>query len=159
MAPEGVDIPHRRSAERRAILRAMEVNEIMHTDLAVLTPQASLKDVADLMKDRDIRHVPIVEGGRVVGIISDRDIRLYIADLFESQGETNREASRKTLTIRNVMQSKPVQVDPSADVSEVVDLLLEYRIGAVLVSDTQGALRGIVSYEDILRAYRDIEIQ
>jgi acetoin utilization protein AcuB len=137
----------------------MEVNEIMHTDVAVLTPQASLKDVADLMRDRDIRHVPIVEGGRVVGIVSDRDIRLYISDLFESQGETNFEANRKALSIRNVMQSKPVQVDPSADVSEVVDLLLEYRIGAVLVADTQGMLRGIVSYEDILRAYRDIEVQ
>ncbi|MEY4701111.1 MAG: hypothetical protein RL326_1298, partial [Pseudomonadota bacterium] len=79
----------------------MEANEIMHTDVAVLTPQASLKDVADLMRDRDIRHVPIVEGGRVVGIVSDRDIRLYVADLFESQGETTLEASRKTLTIRN----------------------------------------------------------
>ncbi len=137
----------------------MEANEIMHTDVAVLTPQASLKDVADLMRDRDIRHVPIVEGGRVVGIVSDRDIRLYVADLFESQGETTLEASRKTLTIRNVMQSKPVQVDPSTDVSEVVDLLLEYRIGAVLVSDTQGTLRGIVSYEDILRTYRDQETE
>jgi acetoin utilization protein AcuB len=137
----------------------MEVNEIMHTDVAVLTPQASLKDVSDLMRDRDIRHVPIVEGGRVVGIISDRDIRLYVADLFESQGETAPEASRKTLTIRNVMQTKPVQVDPSADVNEVVDLLLEYRIGAVLVSDTQGILRGIVSYEDVLRAYRDTEME
>lgn len=136
----------------------MEVNEIMHTDVAVLTPQSSLKDVADLMRDRDIRHIPIVEGGRVVGIVSDRDMRLYVADLFESRGETSVEASRKALTIRNIMQSKPVQVDPSADISEVVDLLLEYRIGAVLVSDTQGALRGIVSYEDVLRAYRDIEM-
>jgi acetoin utilization protein AcuB len=111
------------------------------------------------MRDRDVRHVPIVEGGRVVGIVSDRDIRLHVADLFESQGETTLEASRKTLTIRNVMQSKPVQVDPSAEVSEVVDLLLEYKIGAVLVSDTQGTLRGIVSYEDVLRIYRDQEIQ
>lgn len=157
--PERVDTPHRRVAKRQVILRRMEANEIMHTDVAVLTPQASLKDVADLMRDRDIRHVPIVEGGRVVGIVSDRDIRLYVADLFESQGETTLEASRKTLTIRNVMQSKPVQVDPSTDVSEVVDLLLEYRIGAVLVSDTQGTLRGIVSYEDILRTYRDQETE
>jgi acetoin utilization protein AcuB len=111
------------------------------------------------MRDRDIRHIPIVEGGRIVGIVSDRDMRLYVADLFESQGETSIEAARKTLTIRNVMQSKPVQIDPSADVSEVVDLLLEFRIGAVLVSDTQGALRGIVSYEDVLRAYRDNEME
>jgi acetoin utilization protein AcuB len=135
----------------------MEVNEIMRTDVAVLTPQASLRDVADLMRDREVRHVPIVEGGRIVGIVSDRDIRLYVADLFESRGETAIEASRKNLTLRNVMQSKPVQVDPSTDVGEVVDLLLEYKIGAVVVSDTQGTLRGIVSYEDVLRAYRDSE--
>lgn len=135
----------------------MEVNEIMHTDVAVLTPQSSLRDVAELMRERDVRHIPVVENGRIVGIVSDRDIRLYVADLFQSQGETEIEATRRTLTIRNIMQAKPLQVDPSADVDEVVDLLLEYRIGAVLVSDSQGTLRGIVSYEDILRAYRDLE--
>ena len=135
----------------------MEVNEIMHTDVAVLTPQSSLRDVAELMRERDVRHVPIPESGKIVGIVSDRDIRLYVADLFQSQGETQTETNRRTLTIRNIMQTKPLQVDPSADVSEVVDLLLEYRIGAVLVSDSQGTLRGIVSYEDILRAYRDLE--
>lgn len=135
----------------------MEVNEIMHTDVAVLTPQSSLRDVAELMRERDVRHVPILESGNIVGIVSDRDIRLYVADLFQSQGETEIEANRRALTIRNIMQTKPLQVDPSADVDEVVDLLLEYRIGAVLVSDSQGILRGIVSYEDILRAYRGLE--
>lgn len=135
----------------------MEVNQIMHTDVAVLTPQSSLRDVAELMRERDVRHVPILESGKIVGIVSDRDIRLYVADLFQSQGETEIEANRRALTIRNIMQTKPLQVDPSADVDEVVDLLLEYKIGAVLVSDSQGALRGIVSYEDILRAYRDLE--
>jgi len=135
----------------------MEVNEIMHTDVAVLTPQSSLRDVAELMRERDVRHVPILESGKIVGIVSDRDIRLYVADLFQSQGETEIEANRRALTIRNIMQTKPLQVDPSADVDEVVDLLLEYRIGAVLVSDSEGTLRGIVSYEDILRAYRDLQ--
>lgn len=135
----------------------MEVNEIMRADVAVLTPQSSLRDVAELMRERDVRHVPILESGKIVGIVSDRDIRLYVADLFQSQGETEIEANRRALTIRNIMQTKPLQVDPSADVDEVVDLLLEYKIGAVLVSDSQGALRGIVSYEDILRAYRDLE--
>lgn len=135
----------------------MEVNEIMRTDVAVLTPQASLRDVAELMRERDVRHIPVVENGRIVGIVSDRDMRLYVADLFQSQGETEVESTRRALTIRNIMQSKPLYVDPSADVDEVVDLLLEYRIGAVLVSDSQGTLRGIVSYEDILRAYRDLE--
>ncbi len=139
------------------MLAAMEVNEIMQTDVAVLTPQASLRDVAELMRERDIRHVPILESGKIVGIVSDRDLRLYVADLFQSQGETEIEAARRALTIRNIMQTKPLQVDPSADIGEVVDLLLEYRIGAVLVSDNQGVLRGIVSYEDLLRAYRELE--
>ena len=133
----------------------MEVQEIMRTDVAVLTPRASLRDAADLMHERDIRHIPILDGGQVVGIVSDRDVRCYLTELFRSEPETIPAQSRKSTPLREVMQSKPIAVDPSADVGEVIDLLLDFKIGAVVVSDSEGHLRGIVSYEDVLKALRD----
>jgi len=133
----------------------MEVQEIMCTDVAVLTPRSSLRDAAELMHDRDVRHIPILDGGQVVGIVSDRDVRCYLTDLFRGEPETIPAQSRKSTPLREVMQSKPVAVDPSADVGEVIDLLLDFKIGAVVVSDSEGRLQGIVSYEDVLKAVRD----
>ncbi|MFO0416093.1 MAG: CBS domain-containing protein [Pseudomonadota bacterium] len=134
----------------------MEAHEIMQTDVAVLEPQASLRQASEVMHDRDVRHIPVLEGGQVVGIVSDRDLRCYLSDLFLSEPESIPDAARKTLTVRQVMQAKPITVDADADLQEVIDCLLEFKIGAVVVTDTLGHLRGIISYEDVIRAARDM---
>jgi acetoin utilization protein AcuB len=134
----------------------MEAQQIMQTDIAVLEPGASLLDVSDLMHDRDVRHVPILEHGQVVGIISDRDLRCYLSDIYIREPESTSGQSRRTLTVRNIMQSKPISVLPDSDVSEVIDCMLEFKIGAVVVVDTQARLRGIISYEDVLRVAHDL---
>lgn len=134
---------------------SMEVHEIMQTDVAVLSPRASLREVADLMHERDVRHVPVLEGGEIVGIVSDRDVRCYLTELYRSEPESTPSSARKIIPVREVMQSKPIAVDASADVREVIDLLLDYKIGAVVVSDLEGHLQGIVSYEDVLRGLRE----
>jgi CBS domain-containing protein len=92
----------------------------------------------------------------VVGIVSDRDLRCYLSDLFLSEPESIPDAARKALTVRQVMQAKPITVDADADLQEVIDCLLEFKIGAVVVTDTLGHLRGIISYEDVIRAARDM---
>jgi CBS domain-containing protein len=53
------------------------------------------------------------------------------------------------------MQSKPVAVEPESDLGEVIECILDFKIGAVVVADTEGRLCGIISYEDILRAARE----
>jgi acetoin utilization protein AcuB len=134
----------------------MEAHEIMQTDVAVLEPQASLRQASEVMHDRDVRHIPVLEGGQLVGIVSDRDLRCYLADLFLSEPETISDAARKTLTVKQVMQAKPITVDPDSDIQDVIDCMLEFKIGAVLVTDTTGHLRGVISYEDVIRAAREM---
>jgi acetoin utilization protein AcuB len=53
------------------------------------------------------------------------------------------------------MQNKPLTVDPSADLVDVIDLMIENKVGALIVSDELGQLKGIVSYEDILKVARE----
>lgn len=134
----------------------MEAHEIMHRDVAVLDPNASLREASDIMHDRDVRHLPVIDAGQVVGIVSDRDLRCYLSELFVSQPETVPTQARKTLTVRQIMQAKPVTVDPTSDIQDVIECMLDFKIGAVVVTDTEGHLRGIISYEDVLRAARDL---
>jgi acetoin utilization protein AcuB len=134
----------------------MEASEIMQREVSVVSPQASLRDANEMMHDNDIRHLPVVEGGQVVGIVSDRDLRCYLSELFLSEPETTPAVARKTITVRQVMQTKPVMLEPESDIQEVIDCMLEFKIGAVLVTDTEGHLRGVISYEDVIRAAREL---
>lgn len=56
----------------------MEASEIMQREVIVVSPQATLRDASEIMHTQDVRHLPVVDAGQVVGIISDRDLRLFI---------------------------------------------------------------------------------
>jgi len=133
----------------------MEAHEIMQRRVECLDSHSSILDANDLMLSRSIRHIPVLERGEVVGIVSDRDVRSYLPETALSLEESAPERRRKTLTLRSVMQTQPLTIDPSTELDEVIDTLLENKVGALLVVDTGGTLRGILSYEDILRWARE----
>jgi acetoin utilization protein AcuB len=132
-----------------------EVSEIMERKVFSLPPGAPLIEAAELMHDHNIRHIPVVDHNEIVGVLSDRDLRGYLEEVYRSSVETPTGFRRKNLTVREVMHSKPLTIDPGTTVSEAIDLMLENKIGALVVADTLNQLKGIVSYEDILRSVRD----
>lgn len=135
----------------------MQAHDVMTAHPLTVSPQASVADVWDLMRERGVRHLPVVDGGTVVGMLSDRDLARF--DLGRVLTIEGAEALRRELATPavKVMSSDVITVDPEAELGEVVDLLVENRIGAVAVvrSDTQ-ELVGIVSYIDVLEAVRDL---
>jgi CBS domain-containing protein len=135
-----------------AMPKLVTAADLMTIDPVTVTPEASIAEVWDLMRERDIRHVPVVQGGTLMGMLSDRDLaRLDIARLLDAQGA---DALRRELAmpIVKVMSSDVIVVEPDTELSEVVELLLEHRIGAlpVVEPDTREVV-GIVSYIDVLR--------
>ena len=133
----------------------MEAAEIMEKKVFSLGPGSSLLDAASLMHEHNVRHLPVVEHNEVVGILSERDLRGFLEELYESTQETSDGFRRKNISIREVMQNKPLTVDPSADLVDVIDLMIENKVSAMIVSDELGQLRGIISYEDILKLARE----
>lgn len=134
----------------------MEVSEIMERKVLSLPPGATLLEAAELMHEKNIRHIPVVAHNEVVGLLSERDLRSYLEEVYRSSQETKEGIRRKSLTIADVMHAKPITVDPSLDVAEAIDLMLENKVGALIVADSLNQLRGIVSYEDVLRNLRDV---
>jgi acetoin utilization protein AcuB len=100
--------------------------------------------------------VPVVEHGALVGMLSDRD--LAYLDVGASLTEAGATRLRRELStpVVKAMSSDVIYVEPETDVSEVVALLLEHKIGAVpVVHPDSRAVVGIVSYIDVLRAVQD----
>ena len=133
----------------------MEASEIMERKVLSLGTNSSLMDAASIMHEHNIRHLPVVEHNEVVGILSERDLRGFLEELYESKDETADTSRRKSMSIAEVMQTKPLTVDASADIVDVIDLMIDNKVGAIVVADELGQLRGIISYEDILKFARE----
>ena len=134
----------------------MTARDLMTPNPMTVTPEATIAEVWDLMRDLEIRHVPVVQGGALVGMLSDRDLaHVDIARMLAVDGA---DAVRQELTtpIIRVMNADVIFVEPEAELDEVVDLLVENKVGAlpVMRPDTREVV-GIVSYIDVLRAFQD----
>lgn len=135
----------------------MQAQDVMTPNPVTVPPQASAAEVWDLMRERAVRHLPVVDGGTLVGMLSDRDLAHF--DLGRVLTVEGAEALRRELATPaiKVMSPDVITVEPEAELGEVIDLLVENRIGAVAVvrPETQ-ELVGIVSYIDVLAAVRDL---
>jgi len=133
----------------------MLVSEVMTKEPFSAGSGTSIHEVLERMIDRDIRHMPIVDRGELVGVVSDRDLKSYSFEAILD--DPNAARARLKKPVSTVMTGEPLQVAPEDELSEVVDILLENKIGAVPVVDpVEGNLVGIVSYVDVLRAVREV---
>ena len=134
----------------------MTVSELMTPDPVTVTPQASLADVWDLMRDLAIRHVPVLDRGALVGMVSDRDIaRLDLTAVLTLDGAAALRDELARPVIR-VMSADVISVETETELADAIALLIEHKVGALPVvrPDTR-ELVGILSYIDVLRAYQN----
>jgi len=118
------------------------------------TELMSVAEALGLLYELDVRHLPVVRGRELVGIISDRDLRSF-SEVSEDEAIDAVESARSS-TVGNFMNTSPVKVDPETGVREVVELMLLHRVGAIPVADLDtGDLLGIVSYVDLLRVLQE----
>jgi acetoin utilization protein AcuB len=129
----------------------------MTPDPATITPRTTIAEAWDLMRELDIRHLPVVDGEALVGMLSDRDIgNLEVGRLLTEEGA---DALRRQLArpVIQMMSADVVAAEPETEVSELVTLFLEQKVGAVpVVTPDTRRIVGIVSYIDVLRALQDV---
>lgn len=132
----------------------MNAADIMTKKPISVSPDATLGAVLEIMLDQEIRHIPVVEGGELRGVLSDRDVRRFQIDALRGDGAESQRRLR--LPVSELMTGDVLSVGPESEVAEIIDLLLENKIGAIpVVDDTDGSLVGIVSYVDVLKVARD----
>lgn len=134
----------------------MQVVERMKTKLVVASPTDSVAAAWRLLRQHQIRHLPVVEDGKLVGIVTDRDIRLvFPSALTSGRREQDPHDALEKVAVREIMTGQVVTVAPEASIANVARLLLERRIGGLPV--VQGSrLVGIITKTDILAAFVDI---
>lgn len=130
----------------------MRARDLMTTSPVCVTPRTRLGETIEIMYANDVRHIPVVDDTRLVGIVSDRDLRALWEPVVNAQIGDGRAFDRR---VADYMSTDPVTVMEEDDATEVIELLVEHRIGAIPVIDADGVLVGIVSYIDVLKALGD----
>jgi acetoin utilization protein AcuB len=133
----------------------LRVQDFMTRSPVTIPPDALVEGAAGMMRTRKLRHLPVTDrGGRLVGIVTDRDLRQVIFDPA-IQARLGRAADAlKTLTVRDVMTWGVVTVRPETAIRDAAWLMREQRVGALPVLRS-GRLVGILTERDVLRAFEE----
>src|SRR5919204_89248 len=123
-----------------------KVGDVMTQRPRAVNPHTPLNEVAQLMETDDVGAVPLVEGDRLVGIVTDRDIVVRaVAKGKDPKGMPASEVSSKEL----------VTVHPDDDLSDALELMARYQVRRVAVTAEDDRLIGVVSQADVAREGKD----
>jgi CBS domain-containing protein len=121
----------------------------MTRELTTLSHDAMLLDAVLLMRSSGFRHVPVVNGDKLVGLISDRDVQRASPSIFGKISPEEYNRIFETTPIAKVMAKEPVTVSPATPITEVVKMMHERKFGSVPVVEGE-KLVGIVTTTDLL---------
>lgn len=123
------------------------VEEFTTPDPITATEDMTIDDLSRLMQKHGIRHLPVVRNGAVVGVISDRDVRL-VAGLTVPE--------KLQVQAADIMAADPLTVSAAAPLDEVALAMSEKKVGSVIVNDEDGRFLGIFTATDALNALIEI---
>jgi CBS domain-containing protein len=129
------------------------VAESMSRHPVTLQRTDKVEEALERMKVGHFRHLPVVdEEGRLIGILSDRDLRLILPHLaFGSSADTDRQI--RSTPVEQVAFFDPVTVSPEDTLERAAGTMLRWNVGALPVVRNENALTGIITYTDILREF------
>ncbi len=122
----------------------MLIREIMKTDVITVTPETKLCEAYKLMNEKKIRHLPVLEDGKLAGIITDRDLRYATSKLAESPFSAEEE-------VRKVMTVKVITAHPDDPIENAAQIMRDLKISSLVVIENDD-LAGIVTGIDLLDA-------
>jgi len=126
------------------------VGEIMTGSPVTLRPDDTLNLANDLIFLGRIRHIPVAEGSRLVGIISERDLLGAAAERLFGLKPKARSALLRSVLVRDIMKRRVVTAEPDTPITRAAHLMAANKIGCLPVV-SEGALVGLVTSTDILR--------
>ena len=130
----------------------MKVKDVMVKEVATLDINDELSLANDIMRLGRIRHLPVVEGTRLAGIVSERDLfRTSLAQALGYGSEATRDLMKK-LRIKDIMVQKVITVSPESELCEATKIMVELKIGCLPVVENE-RLVGLITETDILTQY------
>jgi CBS domain-containing protein len=138
-------------ATGRTYYSHLRCRDIMTKDVTTCTPETTIAEVARLMRDEDVGAIPVIQEGKLAGIVTDRDIVVRaIAD---------KNQNLLSVTVKDVMSDDVYSVRPNDRLVDAIRKMGDKQVRRILVTDSGGRLRGIISMADVaLESDQDREL-
>jgi CBS domain-containing protein len=118
----------------------MTANMYVISNLTFLDPNSTVYDAYERMKRDQIHHIPVVENGEAIGIISDRDLQ-FVTIAGNSQ----------EIKCKDIMTEAPLTVTTNASLPEVAEMMIDKKVNSVLINNSEGKVVGIFTSTDALK--------
>ncbi len=118
------------------------IRDVMTSNPTTIGADEPVTRAARMMRDEDVGVAPIVDGDRLVGTVTDRDITIRVV----AEGK-----DPETTSVREIASTKLVTIDPQQDLDEAIRLMAEHQVRRLPVVEEDGRLVGIVAQADVAR--------
>lgn len=132
------------------------VKDIMTPDPTTIPHDMPLRHIIGKMKRNGYRHLPVVVGNKLIGIVSDRDVRLAVNSPLIVHSHDEDMEILDEVTAENCMTLNPVTVTPDTPAVRAAEMLAVYKFGALPVVEEQNLI-GIITVTDFLKAFIERE--
>ncbi|HVK64869.1 MAG TPA: CBS domain-containing protein [Polyangium sp.] len=133
----------------------MKVREIMSAPVSTLELGDNILFAEELMTVERIRHLPVLDGDVLVGLLSHRDILEATGRVLEKLPADDAAAAKRKTCVRHVMRGSVDTIGPDDDPADAADIMLTQKIGCLPVVDEEHRLLGIVTDADFVAMARD----
>lgn len=132
-------------------IASKRVRDIMTKEVVTITPETDLRTIRDLFETHDFNSFPVLDNGRLVGVVSKLDLlKAFSPGLNVSLGRALKLYSKNAA---DIMHTATVFVSPEDDVSKAADYMVEFKLRSMPVVEN-GRLVGMISRKDIIRCLR-----
>ena len=129
----------------------MLVKNWMSKEVITVDEDDSMQRATKLMKEKNIRMLPVMKKGRLVGVVTDRDLKRASASDATTLDIHELLYLISKIKVKDIMTKKPITVPPDFTVEETAEVLLDKKISGVPVIDQQGVLVGTITQTDVFR--------
>ncbi len=129
------------------------VKNIMSTNLKVVEVGQNLREVIELLGDFEITGVPVKQGNKVVGVISDTDIMKIMREknLIDTKKDFVDIDGLEKIKVEQVMSTPPITINQNEKITDASDLMIKHKIDRLIVVDDNNKTVGIITREDVVK--------
>jgi acetoin utilization protein AcuB len=132
------------------------ISEVMIPTPVTITPDQTIGRAIELMARYDIRRLPVVKEGKLVGIITDRDVRQLGGRPTLKLPKTAQDDAYLNLPVEEAMTLNVITIRANQPVQDAIQVMLKHKIGGLPTVDPQGRLAGMLSTQDVLKYCLDL---
>lgn len=132
---------------------AVRVSDVMSTAIICVDSLTTVPEAQHLMKVRQIRRLPVIDDGQLVGIVTLGDVRGALPSEVTTLNRTEQEYLMKQVKVSRIMQENVLTATPETTLVEAAKLMVKHKIGGLPVVNSEGHVIGMVTESDIFNAF------